>query len=423
MKFDTWIEANVPPGATDGPITITAPRGVITSATPFVVAPNPDGGVNLSWDDCGDRGTASKVFACDSNSGDPFSFFASFVPPDGLTAFFGISAQVDLRAGVPSLPDWWKHGSGQCRGTNGLLVSFDSAPPGCTDLYEGAARGGFLYQSTPPSLDRARLLVQAVVPDSNVGPLDPGTEYFAFRVQLARSKSTGAGSCSGCGQSMCIVLNEVQLFQSSDEDFYPKLGLPWDRNFVSWQGTPATCPLSTPTTAALVTAEASSDRVRLEWYAAQSIEAGIERRRGTDWRQVAVIRTDTDHRLRYEDLDVKPGETYGYRLAIVEGADIRYAGEVTVTVPLRTTLGVQAVAWDRNGGGAVVSLTLPRAGNARIEMFDLAGRRLTSRRLEGLGPGEHEVRLPASSRLAAGVYFVRLTQGSAAVDRRFAMLP
>lgn len=60
-----------------------------------------------------------------------------------------------------------------------------------------------------------------------------------------------------------------------------------------------------------------------------------------------------------------------------------------------------------------VRLALPAAGEARLEAFDLAGRRVAARDVGALGAGEHLVDLGHGARLAPGVYLLRLAQGGA----------
>lgn len=58
-----------------------------------------------------------------------------------------------------------------------------------------------------------------------------------------------------------------------------------------------------------------------------------------------------------------------------------------------------------------VRLALPAAGEARLEAFDLAGRRVAAREVGALGAGQHVVDLGAPARLAPGVYLLRLVRG------------
>ena len=62
-------------------------------------------------------------------------------------------------------------------------------------------------------------------------------------------------------------------------------------------------------------------------------------------------------------------------------------------------------------GTAAVTFALGSAGPARLELVDLAGRTVTAREVGILGVGVHQVTLSAGRRLAAGVYFARLTTG------------
>jgi len=61
-------------------------------------------------------------------------------------------------------------------------------------------------------------------------------------------------------------------------------------------------------------------------------------------------------------------------------------------------------------GSLRVSFALPDAQPARLELFDIAGRRLARREVGGLGPGRHVVTLEPRVGMSAGVYVVRLTR-------------
>lgn len=207
-------------------------------------------GINLAWNDCGLNGASTASSTCSVNSGVPFTMVASFIPPSGVNELLGISSQVDITSNTPSLPDWWKHGTTSCRTTSGLSVSFDftGGPFSCIDFWVGQAAGGFSYDIGFGAPNRARLRVQGAVPFDNRGPIDANTEYYAYKVNVQRSKSTGTGSCAGCSEPMCIVLNNVQLFQPPDAANDPDITNPASSNFVTWQSAVVPgCPLSTPT--------------------------------------------------------------------------------------------------------------------------------------------------------------------------------
>ena len=208
-------------------------------------------GINLSWDDCGTTGTLNKTFACNTNTG-LNTAIASFDPPPGIDQLTTITAQVDINTAL-ALPEWWKHGGTFCRGTNGLGVSFDfsTGPFGpCIDLYAGTMSGTFDYNVGFGNPNRARLRLLGSAALENAAVVTPGTEYYAFKLNLLRSKTTGTGSCAGCTESACIVLNEIRMVEPEGVGSDPTIYNPRDRSFVTWQSPasgPPGCPLSTPT--------------------------------------------------------------------------------------------------------------------------------------------------------------------------------
>ena len=68
--------------------------------------------------------------------------------------------------------------------------------------------------------------------------------------------------------------------------------------------------------------------------------------------------------------------------------------------------------------GLSAAFTLPDAAAARLELTDLAGRRILARDVGTLGAGEHVVDLAEGRRLAPGVYMLRLTRGSESLAAR-----
>jgi hypothetical protein len=63
------------------------------------------------------------------------------------------------------------------------------------------------------------------------------------------------------------------------------------------------------------------------------------------------------------------------------------------------------------GNRLMVDFTLPVADPARLELVDVAGRRVVDRSVGGLGAGRHVVDLAAGRSLPPGIYLIRLTQG------------
>ena len=65
-----------------------------------------------------------------------------------------------------------------------------------------------------------------------------------------------------------------------------------------------------------------------------------------------------------------------------------------------------------------VSFGLPDARAARIEVFDVSGRRVAAREVGGFGPGFHTITMDARRELPSGVYLVRLTQAGKKLTTR-----
>ncbi|MCC6652797.1 MAG: FG-GAP repeat protein [Candidatus Eisenbacteria bacterium] len=98
-------------------------------------------------------------------------------------------------------------------------------------------------------------------------------------------------------------------------------------------------------------------------------------------------------------------------------------GDVRISISPAAVEGTQ-----RTGGLAIEPLanptrgrvsfiaTLPERGDVTAELFDVAGRRLASRRWQPAGAGREPVRWTDAPELAAGVYRLRLTQGAHSVQ-------
>ena len=158
------------------------------------------GGINLAWDDCGTAGVPAKLWACNTNTGNPFSLVGSFKPEPGMTNYVGFNAELDIEVDGAGLPDWWKHGASLCRGSGGLNtnVDFTSGPFGCLDAFVGQGVGGFAYSVGEGGANRAHLRIQGAIPVYLATSLDESLEYYAFKANIQRTKSTLTGACSGC---------------------------------------------------------------------------------------------------------------------------------------------------------------------------------------------------------------------------------
>ena len=69
-----------------------------------------------------------------------------------------------------------------------------------------------------------------------------------------------------------------------------------------------------------------------------------------------------------------------------------------------------------------VSFSLRDSKPATLALFDVSGRQLASRRVEGMGAGSHTVTLGGQSNLPAGLYVIRLTQDGRSLTTRAAVV-
>ncbi len=63
-------------------------------------------------------------------------------------------------------------------------------------------------------------------------------------------------------------------------------------------------------------------------------------------------------------------------------------------------------------GSGVLRFTLPEAGEARLELLDLAGRRVATLASGRFGAGEHAAAIPGAAALAPGLYLAHLASGT-----------
>jgi hypothetical protein len=92
-----------------------------------------------------------------------------------------------------------------------------------------------------------------------------------------------------------------------------------------------------------------------------------------------------------------------------------------VMVDLPRELALRRIGPNPARGAVVVECALPEARPATVELHDIAGRCVATREVGSLGVGRHPIML--GSRLPAGVYVVRLTQGGQGRIVKVAMLP
>lgn len=219
---------------------LTLAAAVGTTARDAAAVP----GINLSWDVCtGDGGVANKNFNCAVNNG-LNTAVGSYIAPAGVDTLAGNDIVVDLISATNPLPAWWAFkNTGTCRAT-ALSVDFDlSGVVTCSDYWAGQAQGGLAayFIGQGPAADpwvnpqRARVIIAGAVAASSQGAITADLEYGSFRMKISNAKTIGTGSCAGCVDPVCIVLNEIRLSRPGGTRAVP-IVTPDVRNQITWQG-------------------------------------------------------------------------------------------------------------------------------------------------------------------------------------------
>ena len=179
---------------------------------------------------------------------------------------------------------------------------------------------------------------------------------------------------------------------------------------------------------ALTNVEVLVGEVRLTWslFGGAFLSANVYRSLdGSAWAVAGSAALGADGQATYADHDVQAGLRYAYRASVMAGGTERYSEATWVDIPGTTDVGANRLVFrlDAVRPNPVVremslSFSLPDQAQGSIEIVDAAGRRVWGRPLSGFGPGDHTVRLGAETRLPAGVYLVKLTQGARSQSRK-----
>jgi hypothetical protein len=184
-----------------------------------------------------------------------------------------------------------------------------------------------------------------------------------------------------------------------------------------------------PARAWLIGASSTAEgRATIVWQLTNAWAADVERRpESGPWKNLGRIPADEDHRLTVVDTGLTPGSRYIYRmrpildLAVPPTYD-ESPPEVSVTIPGGRVLRLlPARPNPARDGEVTLGIDLDDTVGAVLEIFDVHGRRLWSRALDGIPPGRRLIR--PEVRLAAGLYFTRLSQGGARDAGKIVVVP
>lgn len=235
--------------------------------TPGTSVGQPDG-LNLSWTQCdAAAGIAGLniVALCTSNTafspnnalrGELTSsrvLVASFAYPAGETALDANDFLLDFQTDLPTIPCWWNMLTTNAPRATSLALAFIPPSGGDCGDYWGLAPNGIVGQGFGRNLiagnSKLRLNGFVAIAGSDGQAMqqpNPGDEVFSFTMAIKPAASVG--TCTGCLNKACIVLQ--QLLLSSNDQGPRFVTNPSTRNYVTWQGGAiggAGCPAATPT--------------------------------------------------------------------------------------------------------------------------------------------------------------------------------
>jgi hypothetical protein len=453
INSDDLIVAVVDTLARTGPISVTTPAATGTSPFDFqVIPPEPRPRLVLVRDVPGDQG-GRVTLAWEASDFDK--------PNYRVITGYRVWRRAYVRTGAAQIadrPD--KYLATRAVRPDGTLTtefweSLTELPSAFLKGYAYVA--GTLQDSTAAGNPYAAFFVQALTADrfifynsnvdsgysvDNLSPPQPrpfSAVYMQTEVSLHWTKSTapdfrefrlhrGSGTSFAPGPDNLLAVVSDTLYVDRPPQptsaYYKLAAVDLHGNVSRFSLVAPDAP--TAALASLVTVETQADHIRLTWFSAGNpgtVATVYRRAGGEDWAPLGAIAADGAGYLRYEDRAVSAGARYGYRLGIFDGDAEVFAGEVWATAAGRLDFTLDAVRPNPTQGGPLtVRFVLPSAARARLELLDIGGRRVAEREVGSLGPGRHAVDLEPPTRLAPGVYFLRLRQGGELRTTRVAVL-
>lgn len=194
-----------------------------------------------------------------------------------------------------------------------------------------------------------------------------------------------------------------------------------DTQFLTWGGAGSSASAS-------VVTQVAPGAAHLAWNLSNSTGTyvGVYRRQtGEPWSSLGAADADASGHVAFDDFTVTPGESYGYLVVVASERGAEVSGETQVDVPTPTgvgrgtqaAFGVEGIQPNPAVGRFTVSFALADESPARVEVFDVRGRRITSRDVGTPGAGPGSVEIDGRS-WTSGVYFVRLFQSGHTAQRR-----
>lgn len=173
-----------------------------------------------------------------------------------------------------------------------------------------------------------------------------------------------------------------------------------------------------PALCSLVSVQAGPHQVHVRWQSDSGPASATVLRStdGVEWSEHGTVLRGGTGSYDLVDGSVSPGSRVAYRLLTDTGKEL--ASTVWVDVPAEPALALAGFV--ANAARPTIALVLASSDPARLEAFDVGGRRLASFDLSAPAPGERHEVVPVA--LRPGFYVMRLTQSGHTVTSRGILL-
>jgi hypothetical protein len=163
-------------------------------------------------------------------------------------------------------------------------------------------------------------------------------------------------------------------------------------------------------------AKATPGRARITWQSYEPLAGGllIERRvLPSNWEKLSEATTSDSGLIRCDDQAAPEGSEVEYRVVLRRSAGVVMFAPIRLSIPVAPKiLALHWARYDATSGSVDLSFSLPRGPDPGVEFMDVAGRRMHRQAISNLDPGEQRTQIRLPSRMASGMYFMRLSQGS-----------
>ncbi len=188
---------------------------------------------------------------------------------------------------------------------------------------------------------------------------------------------------------------------------------------------------STPTLLARFEARPLDGAVELRWsftLPSQVSSTAIERtsNKNGPWTSITPELGRDGDDIIATDSTTAPGKTYFFRLTVrfADGSTTTF-GPIEVATPVASLTALEVVAPDPSRGATRIHYSISVAGRVRLDVVDVAGRRVASLVDRFEPPGHHELNWDGRAvgkPLPGGMYFLRLEAADRADVKRFVIV-